>query len=64
MTYEVSIDLVEILRTTLHLLDHTEYAGKTSNSVQGLRACLVETIAELEESNAKAASENAADGEM
>ena len=58
MTYEVSINLVEILRTTLYLLEHTEYQGKTSNSVQDLRKCLLGTIADLESARAKDAPED------
>ena len=48
MTYEISINLIEILRTTLYLLEHTQYDGKASSAVENLRQCLLGTIAELE----------------
>ena len=48
MPYDITINLVEILRTTLYLLEHTEYTGKASKTVEDLRKCLLGTIAELE----------------
>jgi len=47
MPYQVSVSLPEILRTTLYLVDHAEYAGKGSQSVEDLRKCLKSAIAEL-----------------
>ncbi len=47
MTYQVPVSLPEILRTTLYLVDNTEYVGKESKSVADLRKCLISAIAEL-----------------
>ena len=47
MTYQVPVSLPEILRTTLYMVDHTEYTGKESKAVAELRDCLIKAIAEL-----------------
>ena len=47
MPYQVQVQLPEILRSTLYLLDNTTYPGKQSKAVADLRACLIHAIADL-----------------
>lgn len=48
MTYEISLNLSEILRTTLYLVEHTNYPGKDTPTVLDLKKCLKHAISELE----------------
>jgi len=53
MPYEVNLNLPEILRTTLFLIDNTVYPGKESKTVEDLRHCLVGAITALSLEKAK-----------
>ena len=48
MPYEASIDVVQILRSTLYLLEHADYPQKGSSAIAAIVAHLRLTIAELE----------------
>lgn len=48
MPYESSIDIVQILRSTLYLLEHSLYAQKPSSTVEDLKLHISQAIADLE----------------
>ena len=48
MPYQISLNLAEILRTTLYLIEHTTYPGKASNTVKDLKDCMMRAISEID----------------
>lgn len=53
MPYEMKLDVKEIAKTTLYLLEHTIYpghdgTGKNGKAVTGLKDCLREFLAQFE----------------
>lgn len=53
MTYEMNLDVKEIAKTTLYLLENTIYpghdgTGKNAKTVTGLKNCLRDFLAEFE----------------
>ncbi len=48
MPYQISIDLSEILRTTLYLIENANYPGKASATVADLKECMIRAISEIE----------------
>lgn len=48
MPYEASIDVVQILRSTLYLLERADYPQKGSSAIAAIVGHLRLTIAELE----------------
>jgi hypothetical protein len=52
MPYQISLNLAEILRTTLYLIEHTNYPGKTSATVKDLKECMMRAISEIDASQA------------
>jgi hypothetical protein len=47
MIYQTTIDLGRLLRTMLSLLELTDYTGKQSKSVEDLKKCIPNVIAEI-----------------
>jgi hypothetical protein len=48
MPYQISLNLSEILRTTLYLIEHTNYPGKASSTVNDLKECMMRAISEID----------------
>lgn len=44
MPYEIPLNIVEILKSTLYILENTIYPGKNGTTVTGLKKCLNEAI--------------------
>ena len=61
MSYEASIDVVPILCSTLHLLEHGRYPEKESPTIEALVLHLRQAVADLESAKRPPASEDAAD---
>lgn len=40
MPYEIPLNVIEILRSTLYLLEHTIYPGKDGKTVGDLKKCI------------------------
>jgi hypothetical protein len=47
MPYEIPLNVVEILKSTLYLLDHTIYPGKDGKTVMDLKKCITGAIHSL-----------------
>lgn len=47
MPYEIPLNVVEILKSTLYLLEHTIYQGKDGKTVSDLKKCIAHAIASL-----------------
>jgi len=47
MTYEIPLNVIEILKSTLYLLENTIYPGKDGKTVTDLKKCIVSAIASL-----------------
>lgn len=48
MPYEIPLNVIEILKSTLYLLEHTIYPGKDGKTVTDLKRCIsgaIETLA-------------------
>jgi hypothetical protein len=61
MSYETHIDVVPVLRSTLYLLEHSQYPEKESRTVEALVLHLRQAIEDLETCKRLPASEVAAD---
>jgi len=57
MPYEIPLNVVEILKSTLYILEHTVYPGKDGKTVTGLRKCIGEAIDALRAEAAQAPAE-------
>ena len=44
MPYEIPLNVVEILKSTLYLLEHTIYQGKDGKTVSDLKKCIASAI--------------------
>ena len=40
MPYEIPLNVIEILKSTLYLLEHTIYPGKEGKTVADLKKCI------------------------
>jgi hypothetical protein len=40
MPYEIPLNVIEILKSTLYLLEHTIYSGKEGKTVADLKKCI------------------------
>ena len=49
MPYEIPLNVVEILKSTLYLLEHTIYPGKDGKTVTDLKRCISGAIRNLSE---------------
>lgn len=47
MPYEIPLNIVEILKSTLYILENTIYPGKDGKTVHGLKKCLTDAIVTL-----------------
>jgi hypothetical protein len=47
MPYEIPLNVIEILKSTLYLLEHTIYPGKDGKTVADLKKCLTGAIDSL-----------------
>jgi hypothetical protein len=47
MPYEIPLNVIEILKSTLYLLDHTIYPGKDGKTVMDLKRCIAGAIQSL-----------------
>jgi hypothetical protein len=47
MPYEISLNVIEILKSTLYLLEHTIYPGKDGKIVNDLKKCITGAIQNL-----------------
>jgi hypothetical protein len=47
MPYEIPLNVIEILKSTLYLLEHTIYPGKDGKTVTDLKKCISGAIATL-----------------
>lgn len=48
MSYESNIDIVQILRSTLYLLEHAQYAERQSLTIQAIVPQIRQAIFDLE----------------
>jgi hypothetical protein len=55
MPYEIPLNVVEILKSTLYLLEHTIYPGKDGKTVNDLKKCISGAIQSLAAESAQAA---------
>lgn len=44
MPYEIPLNVIEILKSTLYLLEHTIYPGKDGKTVMDLKKCITGAI--------------------
>lgn len=47
MPYEIPLNVIEILKSTLYLLEHTIYPGKDGKTVTDLKKCILGAINSL-----------------
>jgi hypothetical protein len=47
MPYEIPLNIIEILKSTLYILEHTLYPGKDGKTVKDLKDCIVHAINSL-----------------
>lgn len=47
MPYEIPLNVIEILKSTLYLLEHTIYPGKEGKTVADLKKCISGAINSL-----------------
>jgi hypothetical protein len=47
MPYEIPLNVIEILKSTLYLLEHTLYPGKDGKTVTDLKRCISIAIQDL-----------------
>ena len=57
MPYEIPLNVIEILKSTLYLLEHTIYPGKDGKTVTDLKRCITGAITALAAEGAQAPSE-------
>jgi hypothetical protein len=57
MPYEIPLNVVEILKSTLYLLEHTIYPGKDGKTVDDLKKCIVLAIQSLAAESAQATAD-------
>ena len=54
MPYEIPLNVTEILKSTLYLLEHTIYPGKDGKTVTELKKCISGAIERLAAESAEA----------
>ena len=57
MPYEIPLNVIEILKSTLYLLEHTIYPGKEGKTVMDLKRCITGAIDSLAAEAAQASGE-------
>jgi hypothetical protein len=58
MPYQIPLNVIEILRSTLYLLEHTIYPGKDGKTVVDLKKCINGAINSLAAEAAQAPGES------
>ena len=58
MPYEIPLNVIEILKSTLYLLEHTIYPGKDGETVTDLKKCINGAINSLAAQSTQARGEN------
>ena len=53
MPYEIPLNVIEILKSTLYLLEHTIYPGKDGKTVTDLKRCISGAISTLASESAQ-----------
>ena len=54
MPYEIPLNVIDILKSTLYLLEHTIYPGKDGKTVMDLKKCITGAIDSLASEAAEA----------
>ena len=54
MPYEIPLNVIEVLKSTLYLLEHTLYPGKDGKTVTDLKRCISGAIDSLSAEAAQA----------
>lgn len=54
MPYEIPLNVIEILKSTLYLLEHTIYPGKDGKTVADLKKCILSAMNSLADEAAQA----------
>ena len=49
MPYKPILNIAPVLKSTLHLMEHTEYPHKGHPAIEGVRKCLKNAIAAIHE---------------
>jgi hypothetical protein len=57
MPYEIPLNVIEILKSTLYLLEHTIYPGKDGKTVTDLKRCISGAITALAAESGSAAGD-------
>jgi hypothetical protein len=57
MPYEIPLNVIEILKSTLYLLEHTIYPGKDGKTVTDLKRCISNAMNTLAKDEAEMAGE-------
>ena len=57
MPYEIPLNVIEILKSTLYLLEHTIYPGRDGKTVTDLKRCITGAINSLANETAQAPGE-------
>ena len=57
MPYEIPLNVIEILKSTLYLLEHTIYPGKDGKTVTDLKKCITGAIVALSSETAQASAD-------
>ena len=57
MPYEIPLNVIEILKSTLYLLEHTIYPGKDGKTVSDLKKCITGAIDSLTAEASEAAGD-------
>jgi len=58
MPYEPQVDVLQVLKATLSLLEYTDFPTKGSEAVASLKRCLREAIAEIHLATSATSSDN------
>ena len=53
MSYEIPLNVIEVLKSTLYLLEHTLYPGKDGKTVTELKKCISGAIDSLSAEGAR-----------
>jgi hypothetical protein len=57
MPYEIPLNVIEILKSTLYILEHTIYPGKGGKTVTDLKRCISGAIENLATEAAQASGD-------
>ena len=57
MPYQIPLNVIEILKSTLYLLEHTIYPGKDGKTVSDLKKCISGAIQNLAAESARSSGD-------